>query len=308
VNKMIKEHRAQRILIVDDSVENIDILVSIFKDDYMVAAALNGQKALAMAQKTLPDLILLDIMMPEMDGYEVCARLKKNDATKNIPVIFVTASMETLDELKAFKMGAVDYITKPFQPVVVKTRVRTHLNLKEKNDMLEALASLDGLTNIYNRRKFDQTLTKEWKRALRNQEDLSLILIDIDHFKQFNDNYGHMNGDECLIKVARTLQSTINRPGDFLGRYGGEEFVVVLPGTDLKGGQAIAESFRQAIINLNIGHEYSKVAEYLTISIGVATIRPQKESTGPAALIEAADKMMYTSKENGRNQVNGVQL
>lgn len=305
---MIKEHRAQRILIVDDSVENIDILVSIFKDDYMVAAALNGQKALAMAQKTLPDLILLDIMMPEMDGYEVCARLKKNDATKNIPVIFVTASMETLDELKAFKMGAVDYITKPFQPVVVKTRVRTHLNLKEKNDMLEALASLDGLTNIYNRRKFDQTLTKEWKRALRNQEDLSLILIDIDHFKQFNDNYGHMNGDECLIKVARTLQSTINRPGDFLGRYGGEEFVVVLPGTDLKGGQAIAESFRQAIINLNIGHEYSKVAEYLTISIGVATIRPQKESTGPAALIEAADKMMYTSKENGRNQVNGVQL
>lgn len=300
--------KKQRILVVDDSVENIDVLVSLFKEEYQVAAARNGQKALQMAFNRPPDLIILDVMMPDIDGYEVCRQLKVNDSTKNIPIIFVTALTETMDEVKAFNIGAVDYITKPFQPIVVKTRVRNHLSLKEKKDILEAMVSLDGLTNIYNRRKFDDILDQEWRRARRNPNPLSLILMDIDHFKQFNDNYGHANGDECLKKLADELKNKVRRQGDFLGRYGGEEFVVFLPGTELKGALHVAENLRKDIANLNIAHEYSQTAPYVTLSIGVASITPQNETQTPTSLIKAADSMLYKSKEHGRNQVNGVQL
>jgi len=298
----------QRILVVDDAVENITALVALLKDDYMVTAAKNGHKALQMALKNPPDLILLDIMMPEMEGYEVCRQLKKNDATKNIPVIFITGLSEAMDEVKAFNTGAADYITKPFNPIVVKARVSTHLLLKQKSDALEALASLDGLTNIYNRRKFDETLEYECKRAARSHSPLALILMDIDYFKLFNDHYGHAQGDECLKKVASTLQNVVQRQDDFMGRYGGEEFVSILPSTDFKGVQRVAEELRQSIANLNIPHEYSKTAPYVSLSIGVAFIISQDASTSPTILIETADAMLYKSKENGRNQVNCIEL
>lgn len=300
---MTQIQKTQKILIVDDVAENIDVLISLLKSDYMVSAARNGKKALQMAKKNLPDLILLDIMMPEMDGYEVCRQLKSDEETKNIPIIFITALSEVMDEAKAFNIGAVDYITKPFNHVTVKARIRTHVNLKIKTDMLEQLVSIDGLTNIYNRRKFDKMLVKEWKRAQRDQMPLSLILIDIDHFKLFNDNYGHANGDECLKKVAACLKNSFIRPGDLVCRYGGEEFAVILPNTDTKGAENVAEVFRNAIEELNIAHEYSKTADHVTISIGVTTMMPDHENNTPIDLIEGADKMLYESKENGRNQV-----
>ena len=297
------QEKQHRILVVDDSADNIDILISMLRDDYMVAVARNGTKALQMACKNPPDLILLDIMMPEMDGYEVCRQLKANDATKNVPIIFVTALHEAMDEVRAFNIGAADYITKPFQPIVVKTRIKTQLNLKEKTDMLESMVSLDGLTNINNRRKFDHTLDQEWKRAVRSGEPLSLIMMDIDNFKQYNDNYGHTKGDDCLKMVVKCIKDNLNRPGDFLARYGGEEFVVLLPGTNLQGAKKVAETLREAVANLNVAHEYSEAAPYVTISSGVACKRPQKGEQEKEKFIRQADDMLYKSKNAGRNQV-----
>ena len=305
---MIDHTKKQRILVVDDSAENIDILVSLFKDDYMVAAARDGAKSLKMAEKNPPDLILLDIIMPGMDGYEVCRKLKENEVTRDIPVIFITALSEAIDEARAFGIGAVDFISKPFQPIVVKARVNTHLNLKKKSDMLEALAAIDGLTDIYNRRKFDETMDIEWRRAARSQSPLSLIMVDIDHFKLFNDNYGHARGDECLKKVADALKNALRRPGDFVGRYGGEEFAVILADSDAAGALHVAETLRRTIADLNVPHEYSDIAPYVTISLGVATVLFPAPGATFEKFIDAADGMLFKSKKNGRNQVNRIVL
>jgi diguanylate cyclase (GGDEF)-like protein len=295
------------ILVVDDVVENVDVLFHLLKADYTLAAARNGLKALRMVEKRPPDLILLDIMMPEMDGYEVCRRLKEKNATREIPIIFITSLSEAIDEARAFNLGAVDYITKPFQPIVVKARIRTHLNLKQKSDMLEAMVCLDGLTNIFNRRKFDRTLKQEWKRTFRNNRSLAMIMIDIDHFKLFNDHYGHIEGDECLKKVANVLHDALNRPGDFLARYGGEEFAVLLPETDMKGACHLAEKMRQIILDLKIANAQSTIAPYVSISLGVAVYQPSSDENfaSPVDLIAAADSMLYAAKKNGRNQVCG---
>ncbi len=299
-------NKKQRILVVDDSSENIDILVSLFKDDYLVAAARDGAKALKMAEKNPPDLILLDIIMPGMDGYEVCRRLKENEATRNIPVMFITALNEAMDEVQAFGAGAVDFISKPFQPIVVKARVNTQLNLKRKSDMLEALAAIDGLTNIYNRRKFDETIDHEWRRAARHRSSLSLMMLDIDHFKLFNDHYGHARGDECLRRIAEALKNTLQRAGDFIGRYGGEEFAVILTDQDPDAALLLAEGLRGAVAALGIPHERSETEPRVTVSIGVATIREPSPATSMGEFIDAADGMLFTSKRNGRNQVNGA--
>lgn len=300
--------KKQRILVVDDSTENLDILVSLFKNDYMVAAARDGEKSLKMAEKNPPDLILLDIIMPGMDGYEVCRKLKENEITRNIPVIFITALSEAIDEAKAFGIGAVDFISKPFQPIVVKARVNTHLNLKKKSDMLEALAAIDGLTNIYNRRRFDETIALEWRRAARSEIPLSLIMLDIDHFKLFNDNYGHARGDECLKRIAEALKNGLQRAGDFIGRYGGEEFAVIVTDSDADGALHLAEKLKQTVCDLNIENEYSETAPYVTLSIGVATIQAPTPGASIEKFFDAADKMLFKSKKNGRNQVNKLIL
>ncbi len=303
---MTEPTEKQRILVVDDNTENLDILVSLFKDDYRVAAAREGEKCLKMAEKHPPDLILLDVVMPGLDGYEVCRRLKEKDVTRNIPVIFITALSEAMDEARAFAIGAVDFISKPFQPIVVKARVNTHLGFKKKSDMLESLAAIDGLTNIYNRRKFDETIGLEWRRAARNGKPLSLILFDIDHFKLYNDNYGHARGDECLKKIAEALKNALQRPGDFIGRYGGEEFAAILADSSADGARQVAEKLRQTIVDVNIPHAHSKTAPYVTLSAGVATVLSPGSGESIEGLIDAADKMLFHSKKNGRNQVSDV--
>lgn len=225
----------QQILIVDDVPRNLQLLGNILKsEDLNVAFAQNGKQAIEYALNKQPDLILLDIMMPEMDGYEVCWKLKENNLTKDIPVIFITALGDTADEYRGFKLGGVDYITKPFDSKIVQVRVENYLRLKRKTDLLEQLSSIDGLTEIPNRRRFDETFDNEWARAKRIQIKISLIIADIDYFKQFNDTYGHAAGDKCLRKVARALKRTIQRPSDFVARYGGEEFVLILPETDIQ--------------------------------------------------------------------------
>lgn len=297
-----------KILIVDDATENIDILYSLLKADYRVSAAKNGIKGFKMAIQNQPDVILLDIVMPEMDGYEVCRLLKETEETKNTPVIFVTARTQALDEAKAFSLGAVDYITKPFVPIVVKARIKTHIALKRKNDMLEELVSLDGLTNIFNRRKFDGQLIHEWRKAQRRNESLSVIFIDIDHFKRFNDNYGHARGDECLQQVAACLARRLKRPEDFIARYGGEEFVIILPRTGLEGVTHMGENLVHAVWALGVPHLFSDTSDVVTISAGAGTTTPVPHNGSPIELVKVADKMLYASKKNGRNRMTATSL
>jgi diguanylate cyclase (GGDEF)-like protein len=306
---MKKSRKTRKILIVDDEPSNLDILMDLLKEDYKVVAALNGEKALEIARSgSPPDLILLDILMPEMDGYEVCRHLKESESTKSLPVIFVTAVSEVMDETRGFRLGAVDYITKPFHPPVVKARVKAHMELKIKSDMLEQLASIDGLTNLYNRRRLDELLCGEWNRCQRSKAPLSLIMIDIDYFKLFNDTYGHALGDQCLRDVAWTLKDCLRRPGDIIARYGGEEFAVLLPNTDMEGAENMAHKLRKEVESLKIPHSSSEVSGYVTISLGVATAFTDFALDSSVDLLKTADSALYQSKKNGRNLVTCQKL
>jgi len=297
----------QTILIVDDSPENITVLGALLRMDYSVRVATNGEKALKIVESdNPPDLILLDVMMPGMDGYEVCRRLKADLCTQNIPVIFITAKTSEEDEVKGFNMGAVDYITKPFSPVVIKARVRTHAELKRYRDFLVNTSYCDGLTAIANRRRFDEYYAVLWNLSIREELALSLIMIDIDNFKQYNDNYGHQAGDTCLVRIAQKLSESLKRKTDLVARYGGEEFVCVLPNTGIEGAIKVAEEFRTGILSLQIPHAYSSASSYVTISQGVANISSTKDSS-PEVLIMAADNALYKAKESGRNRIKAFE-
>jgi diguanylate cyclase (GGDEF)-like protein len=291
------------ILLVDDNAVNLTLLEAALGGEYEIRVATGGAQALEVVESGVPlDLILLDVMMPEMDGYEVCRRVKSNPQIRRCPVIFVTALDEEADEERGFALGAVDYITKPVSIPVVRARVRTHIALKKQADLLEELCRIDALTQIANRRRFDEAYEQEWRRAARDGKPLSVLLADVDHFKGFNDHYGHGAGDSCLCRVAASLASAVSRPGDLVARYGGEEFVAVLPGTEGEGAHRIAERMCSAIRALEIPHAHSSAAPILTISIGCATCSPASADS-PAQLVEVADRMLYRSKKEGRNRV-----
>lgn len=293
-----------RILIVDDIPDNVRSLNAILEEDYSVSFATYWKKALEVAERTLPDLILLDILMPDMDGYEICRRLKADPVTRDIPVIFITALDGEAEEEKGLAAGAADYITKPFHPAIVRLRVRNHLMLKLQRDRLAALTMTDGLTEIANRRRLDLHLDAEWRRCVRTQSLLSAIMIDVDQFKAFNDRCGHATGDDCLKKVARALDSVPQRPGDLVARIGGEEFVCLLPGTDSKGAMTIARRFCDVVSALEIPHPASTIAEFVTVSCGVATVEPTMDGD-PDAVIRSADTYLYEAKKAGRNRAAG---
>ncbi|MBE0494559.1 MAG: diguanylate cyclase [Thiomicrospira sp.] len=291
------------LLIVDDMTSNIQVLANALQDDYRIKVATSGQKAIEIANSdNPPDLVLLDIMMPEIDGYEVCRELKSNPKISGIPVIFVTSLNEVDEEERGLNLGAVDYITKPFHLPIVKARVRNHLSLKLKTDLLEELSHIDGLTHIANRRHFDAFMSKQLRRTQRSAQPTTVIMIDVDFFKPYNDNYGHGLGDDCLVQVARGMRLVIKRPNDLLARYGGEEFAVILPETPLDGGLQVANELHQAISELNLKHEFSDVADHVTISIGVAT-SVVTDDAQVQALLKRADAALYQAKHNGRNQV-----
>ncbi|MFO7599298.1 MAG: diguanylate cyclase [Candidatus Desulfacyla sp.] len=300
---MSTETRKNQILMVDDSPVNVRILVDALQSDYELSVATNGPDALEIAgSRPPPDLILLDIMMPGMDGYEVCRLLKEDDATRDIPIMFVTGKNEDQDETKGLELGAVDYITKPFSIPIVKARIRTHLELKSKRDLLQRLSMTDGLTGIANRRRFDEVLMYEWKRGQRTQRGLSLIMIDIDFFKAFNDHYGHLQGDDCLKMVAETLSRLSMRFTDCLARYGGEEFALILTETPHGGAASLAEKMRTAVEARHIPHAGSPVSDWVTVSVGAASVIPSNDAS-PLSLIQCADKMLYAAKAGGRNRV-----
>lgn len=290
-----------RILLVDDSPSNIHTLVQFLRADYKTLVATSGAVALDIAAREQPELILLDVVMPGMDGHEVCRRLKAEPQTQSIPVIFVTGKNEIEDEMAGFELGAVDYITKPYSLPVVQRRIRTHVDLKRYQDQLQRQTLLDGLTGIPNRRCFEQTMTNSWNLAVRQQSPLSLLMLDIDHFKAYNDRYGHPAGDECLQRVAKALAATVHRKTDLLARYGGEEFVCVLPGTDLAGALDLAEQMRAVVSDLNIPHAVE--AGRVSLSLGVACAHPGAGES-LALLLTAADQALYRAKQAGRNRVS----
>ncbi|MBF0421543.1 MAG: diguanylate cyclase [Magnetococcales bacterium] len=292
-----------KILIVDDETFVIETLVGLLRSDYRIVVAKTGEQGLrAIRADGLPDLILLDIMMPGMDGFEVIRRLKDDPMTRSIPVIFLTALHDVDAEVKGLRLGAVDYISKPFHATIVYARIQTHLGLQRKMALLERMVSLDGLTEIPNRRSFDVVREREWARGLRTGEPLSLIMMDVDQFKQFNDHYGHSGGDRCLQRVARALAGCVHRPGDLVARYGGEEFVAVLSNTDATGAMQVGEQLRQAVSALAIPHSLSTVATHVTISLGVATMTPSATTT-LEQLQQTADALLYEAKRQGRNRL-----
>ncbi|GAB6090747.1 diguanylate cyclase domain-containing protein [Spirochaeta dissipatitropha] len=304
---MTIEKQQQTILIVDDETSNIQALGNLLKDEYRIQVATSGEKALSIVQdesQPLPDMILLDIQMSDIDGYEVCRQLKESSRTDGVVIIFVTARDAASDEEFGLKLGAVDYITKPISPAIVRARVDTHMNLKRKTNMLERFALLDGLTGIHNRRYFDEQLEKEIARSLRGDHHLSVIMMDIDHFKDFNDNYGHGAGDKCLQRVARTLSDSLPRPSDTLCRYGGEEFVALLPDSDANNARVVADRLRKSVEDLSIPHEYSTASPVVTLSLGIASVESAAEQkTGAELLLKRADAALYSAKRAGRNRV-----
>lgn len=296
-----------RILIVDDEPINIDILNSLLRTDHKIMVATDGEQAIEAATQGQPDLILLDILLPGLDGHQVCRKLKSDPATRAIPIIFITVMGDAENETMGFALGAVDYIPKPFNSAVVKARVGVHLRLKRQNDMLENLALRDPLTGVPNRRAYDQTCIEEWRRCQRENQPISIFMIDVDQFKKYNDNYGHGAGDETLSRIAKAINGCIHRPGDMLARYGGEEFVVIMPGTHKEGAMQMAQQFHAAIAELAISHEHSTVSPHVTICVGVATTSRTDVIT-LEQLSEAADKMLYEAKESGRNTTRAVEI
>lgn len=296
-----------KLLVVDDQPINIQVMHQIFSADFQVFMATSGAQALALCKDNPPDLVLLDIVMPGMDGFEVCAILRADAATRNIPVIFVTAHTDAAQETRGLEVGAVDFISKPVNPAVVRARVKTHLTLKLQSDVMRKLVFLDGLTGVYNRRYFDQQLVMEMARAVRNQSALSLIMLDVDFFKRFNDHYGHQAGDDCLRHIAATLKAGLRRPADLVARYGGEEFACILPETDFTDAMAIAQELEQQVRNQAIPHADSEAAPVVTISLGVAG-RHAGTPGDADALLAAADAQLYKAKNAGRGRACGLIL
>lgn len=311
-------HKADlSILVADDDPAMVRVLCRLMAPLGRVRFALRGEDVLRLVQEERPDLILLDAELPDLSGFEVCLRIKADPLLSAIPVIFVTSHSDEAFEQRGLDAGAADFISKPIRPAILLARVKTQLRLKSAIDGLQRMANTDALTGLANRRVFDDAFQREWARALRSGTPLAVLMIDVDHFKRFNDNYGHGEGDRCLQAVAAELQFSINRPGDFVARYGGEEFVVLLPETPLEGARRVGERLLHGIQKLGIPHAWSP-GGLVSVSIGIGhcewpTAAEKAQPSAPDSahrralrLLEAADEALYNAKAAGRNRVESV--
>jgi diguanylate cyclase (GGDEF)-like protein len=289
------------ILLIDDQPDIIRFLSLLLAPHGKVIFAKDGATGIAKAQSVVPDLILLDIQMPGIDGFEVCRQLKAHPATTSIPILFVTAGNDELIEVAALEAGAVDFIAKPLRPQIVRARVAAHLALRRQTLSMQKLADFDGLTQIHNRRYFDSMLDIEAPRHRRHGASITLAMIDVDHFKRYNDALGHQAGDACLTAVATALRSATRRPGETLARYGGEEFASILPGSNVREANQYGEWIIQKINNLQIPHPDSPTSKFVTISVGLVAGVPT-ESMLSSELLGAADRALYRAKDMGRNR------
>ena len=295
------------VLVVDDNPANVELLNEILRHRYRVHFALSGEDAIATARRHLPDLILLDIMMPTQDGYATCTQLKAIPETQDIPIIFVTSMDRIEDEENGLALGAVDYIAKPFSPAIVRLRVANHIELKQQRDLLLSLSQLDGLTGIANRRAFDTALDRLWYMHVRQGQALSLAMIDIDHFKLFNDHYGHSAGDACLKQVAEVIAASLKRGQDMASRFGGEEFAVLMPDTDSAGARSVAQRILDRIHAMQIPHKMAPDNLYVNVSIGVGSCMPNSDGV-PLDLLRCADSALYGSKNSGRGTITALEM
>lgn len=298
---LIQLHGGQkpRVLVVDDQPVNIQVIYQILANEYQVFMATSGEQALTFCQKTPPDLILLDIAMPQMDGLETCRKLKEQPQLADIPIIFVTSLEQQAEENQCWQVGGSDFILKPVNHVTLKNRVRAQITLMQQNQYLKQLAFIDGLTNLWNRRFADDYLARQLSLSQRQQHELTLMMIDIDFFKQYNDHFGHLQGDDCLKSVCRLLASCLKRPSDVLARFGGEEFICILPGSRWQDAELLGQAMVQAVADGGLPHPLSPY-RFVTVSIGLA-------STGQrilqaSELIATADQALYQAKEQGRHR------
>ncbi|MDR0623493.1 MAG: diguanylate cyclase [Treponema sp.] len=298
----MEDKGAYSILVVDDEKANLMVLNAMLSSEYTVFTAKSGEEALSRVAETPPDLILLDIILPGINGFEVLKRLKSSPETRKIPVIIITGLQSEEDEEKGLVLGAVDYITKPFKNAIVIARVKTHIQIVHQIRMIERLGLVDPLTDIPNRRCFDDRLGIEWRRAVREKTPLAFLMMDVDKFKNYNDTWGHPQGDVLLKAISRVFTSAARRPGDLAARIGGEEFGVLLPDADLKAALSIAEEIRSRIEKLKIPAADGKTETSATISIGAVSLVPAKDML-IADFISTADRRLYAAKERGRNQV-----
>jgi len=303
---MDENQSKQRILLIDDSHLQVEALSNILSPQYTLKTANTGEDGLALIKKYNIDLIILDLFLPGMSGFEVLCHLKESEETKHIPVIFITSSNSDQDEIKGLALGAVDYVRKPFVDAAVKLRVDMHLKLTSQMKEIERLSLTDGLTGVNNRRSFEQAIKSEWGRAMRSKEWLGMLMIDVDNFKQLNDDYGHLSGDLCLKNIAYVLQKTIMRKTDFVFRFGGEEFAILMPGTSLEGVLTVAERIRKRVAEAPICWDNESV--YVTVSIGAGAIIPscRKGAESFEQFFAKLDKAMYRAKDKGRNRVETI--
>lgn len=290
-----------RVLVVDDDTTAVKLLFQLLQYECEMYFAVQALEAIPRVQELKPDLVLLDIVMDQKDGYQICTELKADPELCDIPVIFITSNFDDSDEARGFSCGAVDFIHKPINPLVTLARIRTQLKLKQQADLLRRLSMVDGLTGLANRRHFDSQLQTEWRRCVRLKRPFTLALLDIDWFKQFNDCYGHLTGDDCIKSVAELFLQLCKRPTDMAARYGGEEFVLMWPETDLTNALKLLEALMQKLAAANIPHARSKFG-FVTLSIGVCSGIPYD---GYSALkwLEHADQLLYRAKQQGRQQI-----
>lgn len=301
------------ILIVDDEqFIRMQLRLALEREGYEIAEAENGREALNLVEQLHPDIILLDAIMPDMDGFECCTRLQSLAVGQHTPILMITGldDQESVD--RAFEVGAIDFVTKPIHWPVLRQRVKVLIlqsqvqkELESANQELQRLVSIDQLTQVANRRRFEEYLTQEWQRMAREKLPISLILGDIDFFKCYNDTYGHQIGDRCLQEVAQSIKNTIKRPADLVARYGGEEFAVILPNTDKEGAIILGEIICSVVRKQAIPHSSSLVSSYVTISAGVATLIPQPNSDYQE-IIFLADQALYQAKKAGRDRLKFI--
>jgi diguanylate cyclase (GGDEF)-like protein len=311
-----------KVLLIEDTLTLL-LLTSEFiaQEGHEVVTARNGEEGIQQFLTAAPDLILLDVQMPKMDGYEVARRIRALSAEDWIPIIFLSGMVKDDDIVKGIEAGGDDYLTKPVRQTVLGAKlkamqriadmrgrlVQASLDLAKANRELELLSHRDGLTGIANRRHFDEVLRREWRRCARERMPLSLLLLDIDCFKQYNDNYGHLKGDQCLQQVAQALQGSLTRAADLGARYGGEEFAAILSGTDAAGILHVAEVARKAVESLAIAHAHSPASTFVTASVGCATLVPSVDQSHDT-LISLADAALYRAKCAGRNRVMAAEV
>jgi len=307
MHDLSSEQRQFHILAIEDEAPNLHLIAATLQQTYRVSVAKTLEKARELLNQHHFDIVLLDVNLPDGNGFELCQEIvQRNDQYGEVRVIFMTGLTSADDEVKGLNLGAADYIHKPLNSAVLFARVRLQTQLIRRNELLANLARIDGLTEIPNRRAFDSQLKSEWFRAKRKKAPLILCILDIDHFKLYNDHYGHPAGDKCLQDVAHFLSQFFKRSSDFVARYGGEEFTVLITGVDLEVALALFDRAQREIEKLGIKHEFSPTKPTVSFSAGLCCAYPEFDD--PQLFVSQADQQLYIAKESGRCQTAGINM